>query len=136
MNNVQQVKVELHNGGFRLADSAKIEGLNPKALMLCAAGQCTGFTIMSILRKDNITPKVLEITVEGWLDTPTLQPSSKYEKFKVSYNVECHKINEQDIVSDAVLEAQTKTCGVIAMLRKIAPVDHDISIVSTETQNI
>lgn len=136
MKSIQHVKVELRNGRFRLADAAKMDDLNPKALMLCAAAQCTGFTIMGILSKDKIMPKTLEITVEGWLDTPTLQASSKYEKFKVSYNVECRNIVDQNAVSEAVLEAQEHKCGVIAMLRKIAPVEHDISVVSTETTNV
>lgn len=135
MENVQQVKVELRNGRFRLMDSAKMEDLNPKALILCAAAQCAGFTIMSILRRDNITPKLLEITAEGWLDTPTLQPSSRYERFKLSYRVECRNIGDQNAVSEAVLTAQQQTCGVVAMLREIAPVEHEISVVSTETIN-
>ena len=135
MENLQKVSVELRNGRFRLVDSAKIEYLNPKALMLCAAAQCTGYTVMSLLDKDNIVPKHFEITVEGWLNTPTLQPMSRYDKFRVSYNVECRKIADQNAVSEAVLEAQQHKCGVIAMLREIAPVEHDISVVSTDSTN-
>ena len=36
MNNTQKVSVELKNGKFRLSNSAKIEDLNPKALIICA----------------------------------------------------------------------------------------------------
>ena len=40
MNNTQKVSVELKNGKFRLSNSAKIEDLNPKALIICAAAEC------------------------------------------------------------------------------------------------
>ena len=136
MNNVQKVKVELHNGRFQLAEPAKIEEVNPKALMLCAAAQCAGYTVMSILGKDDITPKSFEIEAKGWLNTPTLQPSSQYEKFEVTYRLECRNIDDQNAVSEAVLQAQTEKCGVIAMLRKVAPVEHHISVVSTDTTDL
>lgn len=136
MDNKQKVTVELRNGRFRLISQAKADDLNPKALLLCSAAQCTGYTVMSILHKDHITPKSFEITVEGILNTPTLQPSSEYQSFNVEYNVECRNIGDQNIVSEAVLEAQNEKCGVIAMLRKIAPVSHEISVVSTEQVNI
>lgn len=132
MSREQKVKVELRNGRFRLADSARMEDLNPKALMLCAAAQCAGYTVMSILRVDNILPKMFEITVEGWLDTLTLQPSSRYEKFLVTYKIDCRNIGDQNAVGEAVLRAQQNICGVVAMLRDIAPVEHEISIVSTD----
>lgn len=136
MSNIQKVTVELRNGHFRLIDTAKADELNPKALILCAAAQCSGYTVMSILQKKNISLKSFEISVEGVLNTKTLQPSSVYESFKITYNIECHHIGDQDDVSDAVLESHNEKCGVIAMLRKIAPISHNISVVSTETVNI
>jgi hypothetical protein len=54
MNNTQKVSVELKNGKFMLANAAKIEDLNPKALIICAAAECAGYTIMHILRKDTL----------------------------------------------------------------------------------
>ena len=77
MNNTQKVSVELKNGKFMLANAAKIEDLNPKALIICAAAECAGYTIMHILRKDNVILKSMEITVEGTLDTPMLAPESQ-----------------------------------------------------------
>lgn len=132
MNNTQKVTVELRNGRFRLIDSAKADELNPKALILCAAAQCAGYTIMSLLHQDHITPKSLVISAEGRLNTDTLQPSSMYEYFAVQYNIECKKLSDQKSVSEATLKAHNEKCGVIAMLRKIAPVAHEISVVSTE----
>ena len=65
MNNKQKVTVELRNGKFRLPNGSRLEELNPKALLLCATAQCAGYTVMGILNQDHITPKRLELTIEG-----------------------------------------------------------------------
>lgn len=132
MNNMQKVTVELKNGKFRLINAAKSDELNPKALILCSAAQCAGFTVMSLLDRDKIALKSFEITAEGELDTPQLKAESKYISFKIEYKIECNHMGDQNAVSEAVRAAQEKHCGVIAMLRRIAPVDHQIAIVSTE----
>lgn len=136
MSNTQRVTVELKNGKFRLTGGQKVEDLNPKALILYAAAECSGLTIMGILHKDNVIPKRLEICVEGVLDTPTLAAESRYRSFNVSYGVECKSLADQNTVSYAVRDAQENKCGVIAMLRHIAPVAHEISIVSSESVNV
>lgn len=136
MNNTQKVSVELKNGKFKLSGEKSTDDLNPKALIICAAAECAGYTIMSILRKDNVIPKRFEITVEGTLDTPTLAPESQYVGFNVRYSIDCKSLADQNTVGSAIREAQEWRCGVIAMLRHIAPVSHDISIVSTETVKI
>jgi putative redox protein len=87
---------------------------------------------MSLLQKHHISPKSIEITARGSLNTMVLQPISQYEQFDIAYNVECRNIGDQEAVSEAVLEAHNEKCGVIAMLRKIAPVSHEISVISTE----
>ncbi len=133
MNNHQKVTICLKNGKFQPCGTLKIENLNPKALLLCATAECAGFTIMNLLSKSNVTPKNLEITAEGMLNTPTLQAESIFTDFKISYNVECKTLADQNSVSYAIEMAQEKHCGMIAMLRKIAPVSHDIAIVSSET---
>lgn len=132
MNNTQKVTVELKNGKFHLLNGKSTDELNPKALIFCSAAECAGWTIMGILAKDNITLKSLEITAWGELNTPTLKAESLYTKFMISYNVRCNNLGDQNAVSEAVRSAQEKHCGVVAMLRKIAPVDHEISIVSVE----
>lgn len=133
-NNLQKVKVELHDGHFCLADKASADDLNPKALLLCATAKCAGLTIMAILEKrGKVKPKSMEITVEGQLNTPTLRGDSVYESFEVIYNVECHRLEDQEVVSAAVEQAQERSCGMVAMLRKIAPVSHVIEVVSTES---
>lgn len=132
-NNLQKVTVKLADGKFRLAGVASADDLNPKALMLCATAKCAGLTIMALLEKrGNPKPKSMEITVEGQLNTPTLRGDSVYESFEVIYNVECHRLEDQEPISQAVERAQERTCGMVVMLRKIAPVSHVIEVVSTE----
>ena len=131
--NQQKVTVELCDGKFCLAGKASAEALNPKALLLYATAKCAGLTILALLEKSKITLKGMEITVEGQLNTPTLRGDSLFQNFEVIYNVECKHLEEQSKVSDAVEHAQEKYCGMITMLRKIAPVSHVIDVVSTET---
>ncbi len=135
-DNKQSVTVELIDEGKFQVKGGSADDLNPKALILCGAAKCAGFTVMSLLKKEKIVPKALEITVEGILDTPTLQPGSHFRSFNVIYNLECDTIEEQSIVGRAVTQAQEKYCGTVDMLRKIAPVAHEISIVSTETMKV
>lgn len=133
-NNLQKVTVELKDGKFCLAKCASTEELNPKALLLCATAKCAGLTIMALLAKHgNPKPKSMEITVEGQLNTPTLRGDSIFESFEVIYNVECHRLEDQEVVSAAVERAQEDACGMVKMLRRIAPVSHVIEVVSTET---
>lgn len=132
MNNIQKVSVELKNGKFRPIGISHIDDLNPKALILCSAAQCAGFTVMGLLSKENITLKKIEITVVGTLNTPTLRAESLYEDFDITYNVECNHLSDQNSVANIIRNAHEKYCGVVAMLRKIAPVSHQISIVSID----
>ena len=71
-------------------------------------GQVRRFHRNEPAQKEKITPKTLEITVEGILDTPTLQPGSHFRSFNVIYNLECDTIEEQSIVGRAVTQAQEK----------------------------
>jgi uncharacterized OsmC-like protein len=136
MNNKQKVTVELRNGKFRLPSGCKLDELNPKALLLCATAQCAGYTVMGILGKEHITPKRLEICIEGALDTPKLMAESRFLGFSVAYNVECRTLSDQRAVSDAINDAQDRQCGLIALLKCAAPVSHEIYIVSNETVKV
>lgn len=136
MNNKQNVTVELRNGKFRLPSGSRLEGLNPKALLLCAVAQCAGYTVMGILSKSHITPKRMELSIEGTLDTPKLQANSRFIGFSIAYNVECRTLSDQHAVGEAIRDAQDRLCGLVALLKCAAPVSHEISIVSTETVKV
>lgn len=122
-----------HDTTFRLANDKKCEELNPKELLLYATAECAGITVMSILAKERIKPKSLEIELSGELDTDTVMAKSIYNEFHIRYNAECRHIEEQSKVSHATRLANEKYCGMLQMIGKIAPVSHEISIVSSET---
>lgn len=111
-------------------DAAK---LNPKELVLYAAALCANYTLQHLLRQEHLRVKHQEICVSGTLSTPTLQPEGYFTDFHVCYHVECNTLEDQEKVSRAVQLTQEKHCGLIHMLRKIAPVSHEIAVVSTES---
>lgn len=123
----------LKDSDFKLSGPRKIADLNPKELLLYAAATCAGKTVTGILSKMNIEPKTFEITVSGELNTDEVIAQSMYRSFDITYNVYCDSITDQSKVSRAINLANEKYCGMIQMLRKIAPVAYEIAIVSTET---
>lgn len=122
-----------HDTKFKLADERTVDSLNPKEMLLYATAECAGITVVGILTKERIKPKSLEIEVSGELDTETTMAKSIYNEFHIRYNAECRHIDEQSKVSHAIRLANEKYCGMLQMIGKIAPVSHEISIVSSET---
>ena len=121
------------NGKFALAKPYDLEKLNPKELLLYSTALCAGMTTLSIAEKERVKLLKLEIKMSDELDTEKVEGKSQYVSFDIAYNIECKHIDEQSKVSNAVRLATDKYCGGLAMLRKIAPVSHSISIVSIET---
>lgn len=130
MRVISTIKME-NNGSFSPSPK-KIEQMNPKELMLYATAHCAALTIKGMLDKEHIHPKWLEIEVSGELDTETLMAQSTYRTFNILYRVECTHIEEQNKIAHAIRLTNEKYCGLLQMLRRIAPVSHEISIVSTE----
>ena len=120
-----------HDTTFRLANGVKRDSLNPKEMLLCATAECAGITIMSILAKERIKPKSFEIEMSGELDTDEVAAKSIFHSFHIVYNIECSQLEDQIKVSRAVNLANEKYCGTLQMMRKIAPVSHEIAIVSS-----
>lgn len=118
-------------GVFALQDEADPSKLNPKELLLYAATQCSGQTLMHILTKERTKPRRVEITASGELSTPTVRSESVFISFNMVYNLECDTIEDQIKVSRAVNLTHDKYCGMVRMLRMIAPVAHEIAIVNT-----
>ena len=103
-----EIKIEwCHDTTFRLANGAKRDSLNPKEMLLYATAECAGITIMSILAKERVKPKSLEIEMSGELE-----------------------------VSHAIRLANDTYCGTLQMMRKIAPVSNEIAIVSSESVEV
>lgn len=110
----------------------KVEQMNPKELMLYATAHCAALTIKGILDKERIHPKWMEIEVSGELDTEQIMAQSTYRSFNILYRVECTHLEEQSKIARALKLTTEKYCGLLQMLRRIAPLSHEISIVSTE----
>ena len=122
------------DGHFVLGEPYKLETLNPKELLLYSTALCAGLTLKTIAEKERVKLLSLEIKMEGKLDTEKVEGKSKFDSFNIAYNIECKHIDDQSKVSHAVQLATDKYCGGLAMLRKIAPVSHSISIVSVEVE--
>lgn len=133
---IAKVTLQLINGSeFQLVNTTCNE-LNPKELLMYAGIKCAGITASRIMHKERITPKLFEISMSGELSTDTVQPESVFKSFHVFYNVECAHEDDQRKVSRAVTLTHDKLCGTLGMLRKIAPISHEVAIVSTETAKV
>lgn len=132
---IEKVTLEMNDkSGFDLGGDTKCRDLNPKALLLFAGAKCAGLTALNIMKKERVTPVRFEISMSGELSTDTLQSESVFRSFNVIYDIECAHYDEQTKVSRAVNLAHEKHCGTIQMLARIAPVSHEIAIVSTESR--
>ena len=134
-----EVKVNIRHtdkAEFELTGGKKADSLNPKELLVYAAAQCAGKTVMTILEKERISPVNLEIEMSGDLDTDTVTAQSVFRSFRIVYNLECRTIAEHGKAGRAVKLANDKYCGTLQMLRRIAPVSDEISVVSTETAKV
>ena len=130
---IEKVTLQMsENGKFRAADGAGCDTMNPKALLLYAAAQCAAQTALMIMRKERIAPKRFEIGFSGKLSTQELRSESVFTSFHVVYNVECGSEDDQAKVSRAIVLTHEKHCGLVRMLRMIAPVSHEVAVVSTE----
>jgi putative redox protein len=115
---------------FAMTKNRKIESLNPKELLLYATADCAGQTILSMLKEHSSSLVALEVSIEGTLTTPTVVAESMYSHFNITYRAECTTTKDQIVISRAINLAHDKYCGMIQMLRRIAPLSHDTSIVT------
>jgi putative redox protein len=128
---IQKITINMtHEGNFKLSNDATLDVLNPKEMLLYAAADCAGRTILELLKEHRQDLLSMEITLEGTLSTPILQAESRYTSFNIIYNIECRTLKDQIIISRAVNLAHDKYCGMLQMLRKIAPISHETSIVA------
>lgn len=116
---------------FKLIDGRDINELNPKELMLYASADCAGRTIVAMLKEHLASLRVLEISLEGTLSTPTVVAESRFTSFNIIYRAECQTLNDEAVISRAINLTHEKYCGLLQMLRKVAPLSHEVSIVAT-----
>lgn len=134
---IEKVTLQLVDGArFEPEEGQNCDTMNPKALLLYAGAKCAGLTAMHILEKERIVPKRFEISLSGELTTSTVQAASEFRSFHVVYNIECDTDADQTKVGRAVKLTQEKYCGLMQMLRKIAPVTPEYAVVSTEPATV
>ena len=133
---MQIVKLELSaDSRFRPIGGRNLSDYNPKELMLAAIADCAGRTALSIMEKMRLEPVAFEIDVEGTLDTGEVRAESRFTALVVTYNVTCLRFEDQDRISHAIELTHDKHCGLVAMMRRVAPVDRRILIHSIEGEN-
>ena len=128
-----KITIEMDKDGKFVPVSKKVEEMNPKELILYAAAMCASITMKNILDKENIVPKSAEIEMSGTLDTEQVMAVSIYRAFNILYRIECNTISEQSKIGRAINLTTEKYCGTLQMLRRIAPLSHEVSIVSIES---
>lgn len=133
---IEKVTLELSGGKLLPADGMPCEEMNPKALLLYAGAKCGGLSALQIMRKQRVEPKRFEISMAGEISTATVQDVSVFTSFHVVYNVECDTADDQVKISRAVKLAHEKYCGMVRMLSHVAPVTHEIAVVSTEPERV
>ena len=129
-----KITIEMDKEGKFVPVGKKVEEMNPKELILYATALCASITMKGILDKEHITPKSAEIEMSGTLDTEQVMAKSIYRSFNILYRVECNTISEQSKIGRAINLTTEKYCGTLQMLRRIAPLSHEVSIVSIETE--
>lgn len=133
MGMIEKVTLHLVGGSrFEAEGETNCDTLNPKALLLYAGAKCAGLTALHILGKERIVLKRFEISLSGELTTATVQAGSEFRSFHVVYNIECDTDADQTKIGRAVKLAQEKHCGLMRMLRKIAPVTPEYAVACTE----
>lgn len=129
----QKITLKLdRNGDFTPSDGRDFAGMNPKEMLLCAAARCAGLTTLKIMHAERLKPLRLEIACQGELSTETLRAESVFRTFHVSYNVACATEAGQEKAGRAVALAHENYCGLLQMLRRIAPVTHEVAVVVTQ----
>ena len=130
-----KVTIEMDKKGNFCPSGKGVEQMNPKELLLYATAKCAALTLKGILDKEHICPKSAEIEVSGELDSEEITAKSIYRSFNILYRIECIDLSEQSKIGRAVNLTTEKYCGMLQMCRRIAPLSHEVSIVSIETIN-
>lgn len=107
-------------------DGNRIEGPNPKALLLSAIAACSGIDIVDILAKMRVELNGMEVDVET---EQTEEHPRVFKDIHVLYKVKTDPANE-DKVRKAIDLSLEKYCGVSAMLSKNSPIHYKLEIVS------
>lgn len=109
------------SGHSIVVDGDKTAGNSPMELVLIGLCGCTGYDVVSILRKKREPFTSLEVRAEA---ERAANPPSVYTEIKLIYRVG-GKVS-QKAVEDAVRLSKEKYCSVSAMLEKTAKITASI----------
>ncbi len=128
---IEKVTLQLAAGSTFVPEGGQAcDELRPKELMLYAAAKCAAMTVLHIMQRERLHPIRLEVSLSGELTEEQASSESIYCSFHVVYNVACPTEEDQAKASRAIRLAHEKYCGMIRMLRMIAPITHEVAIVS------
>lgn len=103
-------------------DGGTNTGPSPKRLMLASLAGCTGIDIVSILNKSKTTFSDLSIDVSA---SVTDHHPKIYKEVKITYKIKMAEADKPKM-ERAVKLSEEKYCGVSAMFRAFAKVEHEI----------
>ncbi len=98
------------------------EGASPKRFMLAALAGCTGIDVVSILNKMKVSFSDFTIDISASL---TDEHPKIYKDVKITYHIKMDEA-ERPKMEKAVKLSEEKYCGVSAMFRRFAVVNHEI----------
>jgi putative redox protein len=109
------------SGHAIVVDGDKAAGNSPMELVLIGLCGCTGYDVVSILKKKREPLASLEVRAEA---ERAAQPPAVYTEIKLTYRVG-GKVSHK-AVEDAVRLSKGKYCSVSAMLEKTAKITAEI----------
>jgi putative redox protein len=111
------------SGHSVIVDGDSKTGNSPMELVLVALCGCTGYDVVSVLRKKREPFTAVEISAEG---EKAPDPPRVYTSIKLRYRV-TGKVSRK-AVEDAVRLSEEKYCSVSAMLKKTAKITYEIEL--------
>jgi len=120
----QQFVGEATSGHAVVMDGDKKSAASPIELVLIGLCGCTGYDVVSILRKKREPLTSLEVLAKA---ERAAEPPSVYTEIRLVYRVG-GKVSHK-AVEDAVKLSEDKYCSVAAMLRKTAKISYEIEYV-------
>jgi putative redox protein len=131
MTNAKTTWIEKHrfdgisdSGHSIVVDGDKTGGNSPMELVLIGLCGCTGYDVVSILRKKREAFTSLEVRAEA---ERAKEPPSVYTQIKLTYRIG-GKVSRK-AAEDAVRLSKEKYCSVSAMLQKTAKITTEIEYV-------
>ncbi len=104
------------------------DALDAKSLMLYAAAKGAGMTVASLLTKMGIGYRSVTVSIAGELSQTQYASQSVYTAIDYKFSVECEDPRDHATVSTAVQLVHDKYCGLVRMMKMIAPVTVEVYI--------